>query len=406
MLAAICCLLLLLLCGGAHSHSGGRRERRGTSWRVDGRFDGFAPIGGGEDRGVPHAEGLGRPAAIRVNSTTLTASSGCAWAGACGTNGAWVEVSGSCGDELSDGGGWWVGLFPASAPEVRHVSPASLGNMSGLDPILSPPFVLPAPLKFQQVSCAKNLSKQAAGANPGAEWWVPRMASGPVVFVLLSGGAAGASVPVERARSAPIQFATPAGPAPMHIRLARAGGGGSSEAAAGMSTRMRVSWTSSSPAAPEVRWGTTPDALSHTVAGVSSGSYSPDDLCGEPARTLGWWEPGFMLSAVIDVNLRTVTRSTPLAAGDRVYYTVSSGGARSAVKSFAVTGVGPSSSVTAVLTADMGATTPDFLEQHWAENDAFATTNLMAQLVAQGFNGSPVSLALNVGDLSYATGYL
>ena len=47
-----------------------------------------------------------------------------------------------------------------------------------------------------------------------------------------------------------------------------------------------------------------------------------------------------------------------------------------------------------------------FLEQHWAENDAFATTNLMAQLVAQGFNGSPVSLALNVGDLSYATGYL
>ena len=113
-----------------------------------------------------------------------------------------------------------------------------------------------------------------------------------------------------------------------------------------------------------------------------------------------------MLSAVIDVNLRTVTRSTPLAAGDRVYYTVSSGGARSAVKSFAVTGVGPSSSVTAVLTADMGATTPDFLEQHWAENDAFATTSLMAQLVAQGFNGSPVSLALNVGDLSYATGYL
>ena len=109
-----------------------------------------------------------------------------------------------------------------------------------------------------------------------------------------------------------------------------------------------------------------------------------------------------MLSAVVDL-----ARSSALVVpGDTLYYQVSSGGFHSAVKSFTAVGIGPHTSVTAVLTADMGATTPDFVEQHWAENDAFATTALMAQLVDRGFRGSTVSLALNVGDLSYATGYL
>jgi hypothetical protein len=400
---AIVLLLLLPSVGGVSPPADDEhsiRERRVTSFYRGGRFDGFAtPERRATPRPLAAARGLtvGRSSSpalptIRTNTTLLTAGRSCAWKDACGANGAWVEVLGSCGssgDNSTQQEAWWVGLFPADAPQIRHVSPSSLSNTSGLSPILSPPFVLPAPLKFELVSCVHNLSKAASGTNPGTPWWVPRTASGPLVFVLLSGGASASSIPVERARSAPLKFRYPA--APMHIRLAHVIVGDVS------TPRMRVSWTSSTRTSPKLYWGPRPDQLTNVVEGSSSGSYSPDSLCGEPARTLGWWEPGFMLSATI---------SHGGSVGTRVFYAVSSGGVRSPTHSFLVTGVGPQHMVAAVLTADMGATTPDFVQQHWAETTAFASTRLMASLVDRGFRGSPVSLAFNVGDLSYATGYL
>jgi hypothetical protein len=165
---------------------------------------------------------------------------------------------------------------------------------------------------------------------------------------------------------------------------------------------MRVSFTSSCATASVVRWGTSPQptALNKTTAS-SVASYTAADMCGEPAKTMGWWEPHSMHTAVL--NLKDLAPRTPV-----YYQAVSScSGATSRVGRFLVpAGVGPHVALAAVLTADMGATTPDHISQHWAEGDAFLTTGNMARLVDQGFHGHPIDLAFCVGDLSYATGYL
>jgi hypothetical protein len=91
-----------------------------------------------------------------------------------------------------------------------------------------------------------------------------------------------------------------------------------------------------------------------------------------------------------------------MAPGAVVHYSAVSAGLSTPTRSFRVPAVGAASTVRAVLTADMGATTPDRASQHWAEMDAYATTaNMQSWGVDRG-----VDLAFNVGDLSYATGYL
>eukprot|EP01052_Picozoa_sp_SAG31_P022732 SAG31_NODE_1823_length_7191_cov_9.623519_6_plen_214_part_00 len=173
----------------------------------------------------------------------------------------------------------------------------------------------------------------------------------------------------------------------MHVRLSRTP----------EPKQMRVSWTSGSDVSPLVQFGSSPTSLTHTRAATVVPPYTPQEVCGEPARTMGWWDPGFALTAELDLTGE---------AGVTVYYRVSSNGVQSAVHSFRIAGVGPERTVAAVLTADMGATTPDHIAQHWAEGDAFLTTANMASLAEHGFDGTAVDLAFNVGDLSYATGYL
>mmetsp|Transcript_4836 Transcript_4836/g.12402 ORF Transcript_4836/g.12402 Transcript_4836/m.12402 type:complete len:403 (-) Transcript_4836:215-1423(-) len=115
-------------------------------------------------------------------------------------------------------------------------------------------------------------------------------------------------------------------------------------------------------------------------------------MCGEPARTIGWWDPGVFHIAVLDLS--------DLAPGSTVSYQVWSAGFSTPVRTFKVPTVGPHTTLRAVLTADMGATTVDKTSQHWAEMDAWQTTANMARY------GADADIAFNVGDLSYATGYL
>jgi hypothetical protein len=193
---------------------------------------------------------------------------------------------------------------------------------------------------------------------------------------------------------------------------------------------------------------------------------------------MGWWEPHWQHTAVIELTAAAPVSELP-AAASRYYYQVTGCGLSSEVSSFRPPNVGPQHTLTAVLTADMGATTPDRISQRksspmsaspsdaclvlpclalpclalpclalpclalpclalpclalpclalpclirlislaagvvacvsalidWAEADAFQTTANMAALIDSGFAGQPVDLALCVGDLAYATGYL
>jgi hypothetical protein len=76
------------------------------------------------------------------------------------------------------------------------------------------------------------------------------------------------------------------------------------------------------------------------------------------------------------LNLARVATPTATAPSARLkyYYQVAGCGLVSEPNTFSAPVVGHLATLTAVLTADMGATTPDRISQHWAESDAYATT--------------------------------
>lgn len=172
----------------------------------------------------------------------------------------------------------------------------------------------------------------------------------------------------------------------MHLRLARTV----------RRDEMRISWTSLSADGLSVQWGTTLGNMTHSTAAINTSTYTGADLCGEPARTLGFWDPGLMHTAVIG-PLDAAHGYQP--GSSTVYYTVGSGG-ETAASFFQVPAVGPDVTLNAVLTADMGATAVDKTSQHWAEPDAYATTaNMYARVVnASGFGGRGDALQANVEE--------
>lgn len=61
---------------------------------------------------------------------------------------------------------------------------------------------------------------------------------------------------------------------------------------------MLVQWSSLDAAHPEVRWGTDAKALDRTTT-ADSDTYGLDDMCGPPATTAGWLEPGLLHRALL-----------------------------------------------------------------------------------------------------------
>ena len=57
---------------------------------------------------------------------------------------------------------------------------------------------------------------------------------------------------------------------------------------------------------PEVQWGLSPTSLTETAAG-SGFTYNRSDLCGAPATTDGWVDPGYLQSALM-TGLKDSTR--------------------------------------------------------------------------------------------------
>lgn len=61
---------------------------------------------------------------------------------------------------------------------------------------------------------------------------------------------------------------------------------------------MLVQWSSADAGAPEVRWGTAADKLDRVTA-AESATYGRGDMCGPPASTDGWLDPGLLHRAVL-----------------------------------------------------------------------------------------------------------
>ena len=73
-------------------------------------------------------------------------------------------------------------------------------------------------------------------------------------------------------------------------------------------TEMVVQWTTAQNSTQTLNYGLAADNLNNTIGDddVFTTSYTADDMCGDPANSTGWHDPGFMQSAVV-VNLQPNT---------------------------------------------------------------------------------------------------
>ena len=200
----------------------------------------------------------------------------------------------------------------------------------------------------------------------------------PYTFVLASGSPA---APVVRAVSGAVTFANANEPRGARLALT------------GAPTEMRVSWSSASAAfGPTVELtgpAASPSAAATVVPASSSITWAAADLCGPPATTVGWHDPGFVHSAVLSA----------LEPGEIYTYTVGDSTGRSQHYSFRQ----PSATAfpfSISVVGDMGSDSLDHSSVQRAFPPAPNTTRLMAADVASGLSQA----VLHVGDLAYAMG--
>ena len=191
-------------------------------------------------------------------------------------------------------------------------------------------------------------------------------------FALATGGLAR---PVLRALSAPVTFAN--ANAPRAARLA----------VTGVATEMRIAWSSASAALhPAVIL-----AAQGVVAPASSSlTWTATDLCGPPATTVGWREPGYVHSAVL----------SGLVPGRSYSYTVGDDSGRSQAYTFTQ----PSASAYPFSISVLGDMGSDSLDGSAVER-AFPPAPNTTRLIAADIDAGLSHAVLHVGDLSYAMGY-
>ena len=297
--------------------------------------------------------------------------------------------------EPEDAMSFWVGQFSPPIASASSIAMGSNPESRGIATEGTPPFTVPAPVKF-----ISGLQLQR-----GAFDFIVSNMRAPVNWVLFSGSLTSAANFKVLAISKPVELAD--ADEPMHLRLARTSS----------VNQMRVSWTSSqaaTPAAPPlVQFGATPTQLDQ-VAAAKTHTYTASDLCGFPANASGFHHPGYHHSAILDLAASN--------DGDMVYYRVgSTASGWSPVRAFAKPETAqPHARLSVLIAADMGETYEDGSQYHWEEPDAVNTTVHMAKKLYEDPEGTRipvasstssaarkygVDLVLHPGDLAYATGY-
>lgn len=197
-------------------------------------------------------------------------------------------------------------------------------------------------------------------------------------FVFFRGGL---ERPVFAARSPSIAFANYN--EPLQPRLSLTGRDG----------EMRLTWTTRDAGAkPLVRWGTWPVTYVDTASAVTL-TYRREELCGPPATTVGWMQPGHFHSAVM----------TGLVPGVRYYYRFGDDSlmAWSDEYSFVMPpAADPGAEVRFFAFGDMGQAEVDGSMEQSQMLPSLNTTRLMLAEAADK------TLVMHIGDISYARGYV
>lgn len=273
----------------------------------------------------------------------------------------WVNVtfSGVSADQRS---GCWIGVFSPPDVDVSKISPMKYPATA--------PWTKTAVVKYQYC----NVSEGFMGSGSGSYLFNLVNLRQDVVFWLFTGGI---DAPEPLAKSTSVSFTDTAVPKQMVTALT------------GNPEEMRVTWNSNSATGAVLRYGLDGDAKVHTIT-PNTTTYTKDDLCGAPATTQGWHEPGYFHTAII----KGLTPGKSI-----VWYQCGSHGNWSSVHTFvAAKPADPHTPLHIVATADVGVSEKDGSHHHWETPDANLTYEHMRK-------STPADVALHIGDISYATGY-
>eukprot|EP01117_Protostelium_nocturnum_P005141 TRINITY_DN1866_c0_g1_i1.p1 TRINITY_DN1866_c0_g1~~TRINITY_DN1866_c0_g1_i1.p1 ORF type:complete len:569 (+),score=151.58 TRINITY_DN1866_c0_g1_i1:237-1943(+) len=156
--------------------------------------------------------------------------------------------------------------------------------------------------------------------------------------------------------------------------------------------QMKVMWgAGNKPSQQVLRVGSVPGVY-NVIMPAKASTYKSSDLCGAPATTFGWRDPGLLYSATV----------SGLRGGKKYYYSYGSvAGGFSKVSSFVAPSIPSANSVlNLVAFGDMGKGEDDNSIEHWPYQAQAPETVKKIMAVT-----NDIDLVLHVGDISYAVGY-
>eukprot|EP00244_Chara_vulgaris_P002338 TRINITY_DN1408_c0_g1_i6.p1 TRINITY_DN1408_c0_g1~~TRINITY_DN1408_c0_g1_i6.p1 ORF type:complete len:617 (+),score=86.88 TRINITY_DN1408_c0_g1_i6:193-1851(+) len=194
--------------------------------------------------------------------------------------------------------------------------------------------------------------------------------------------------PVVISRSNTVAFSNYDEPTQIHLALT------------GKQGEMRVTWTTRGRGrAPYVRWGMTAGEYTSSCP-ANTTTYTRTEMCGGPARSIGWVAPGYFHTAVMK----------GLKVGTNIFYSVGDDGyAHSNPKSFYVPpNVGPQSTVRMLAFGDLGQAEVDGsndMAESMEPSLLTARRIIRDAYMDDGSRRQYGLLVLHAGDISYARGY-
>ncbi|EOY01692.1 Purple acid phosphatases superfamily protein isoform 2 [Theobroma cacao] len=305
---------------------------------------------------------LNHQAYIKVSPTVL---------GLKGQNADWVTVEFSSPNPSVDD---WIGVFSPSNFSASSC-PAPADN-----PWVSPPLLCSAPIKYQYANYSTPKYKDTGKGSLKLQLINQRS---DFSLVLFSGGLLNPKVV---AVSAKVAFSNPN--APVYPRLAQGK----------VWNEMTVTWTSGygiGEAVPFVEWSWKGGLPIHSPAGTLT--FDSNSMCGEPAMTVGWRDPGFIHTSFLKElwpnTLYTYRLGHVLSDGTYVW---------SQQYSFkAPPYPGQNSLQRVVIFGDMGKDEADGSNEY---NDfQHGALNTTKQLIRDLNN---IDIVFHIGDICYANGYL
>lgn len=281
---------------------------------------------------------------------------------------------------------WVVVDFESPAPAeddwVAVFSPANFNSSTcpPIDPRQHAPFICSAPIKYKFAN--ESSSDYTKMGNASLEFQLINQRA-DFSFALFSGGL---SNPKLVAVSNIINFANPK--APLYPRLSQ-----------GKSwDEMTVTWTSGyniDEVTPFVEWGVKGETQTRSPAGTLT--FQQNSMCGPPARTVGWRDPGFIHTSFLKdlwPNAEYTYRLGHRLANNSYVW--------SKAYSFKSSPYpGQDSLQRVVIFGDMGKAERDSSNEY--NNYQPGSLNTTDQLIKDLDN---IDIVFHIGDITYANGYI